>query len=126
MAEVLGSLDGRRVLVLGLTYRHGVKELAYSRALPLIAGLLERSARPIAYDPLLAGQEIDQTGAQPWSWGHPEPEVEAIVTQTADPIWSGLDLGWFPALRLLLDGRNSLRDISLPDRVAYRGIGGRR
>ena len=33
-----GSLDGVGVLVLGLTYRHGVKELAYSRALPLIDG----------------------------------------------------------------------------------------
>ena len=32
----LGSLEGVPVLVLGLTYREGVKELAYSRALPLI------------------------------------------------------------------------------------------
>ena len=34
--DALGGLEGAPVLVLGLTYRHGVKELAYSRALPLI------------------------------------------------------------------------------------------
>ena len=126
VAEALGGLHGRTVLVLGLTYRHGVKELAYSRALPLIEGLLARGARPLAYDPLLTGEEIARTGAQPWTWGHPDPDVEAIVTQTADPAWRSLDPAWFPALRLFVDGRNSLRDLALPERVVYRGIGGRR
>ena len=36
MQVALGGLDGVPVLVLGLTYREGVHELAYSRALPLI------------------------------------------------------------------------------------------
>ena len=43
--DTLGGLDGQTVLVLGLTYRHGVKELAYSRALPLIDGLIARGAQ---------------------------------------------------------------------------------
>ena len=34
---LLGGLAGAPVLVLGITYREGVKELAYSRAIPLIA-----------------------------------------------------------------------------------------
>ena len=55
MAATLGGLEGCTVLVLGLTYRHGVKELAYSRALPLIDGLLARGAHALAYDPLLSG-----------------------------------------------------------------------
>ncbi len=126
MTEALGPLDGQAVLVLGLTYRHGVKELAYSRALPLIGGLLERGACPLAYDPLLSVEEIGGTGAASWTWGQVEPAVRAIVTQTADPEWLALDPAWFPGLRLLLDGRNSLRDIPLPDGVAYRGIGVRR
>ena len=126
MTEVLGTLVGQVVLVLGLTYRHGVKELAYSRALPLVVGLRERGARPLAYDPLLTGEEIVRSGASPWQWGHPEPDVQAVITQTADPEWNALDASWFPGLRLLLDGRNSLRDLALPDGVAYRGVGGRR
>ncbi len=126
MTEVLGGLDGRTVLVLGLTYRHGVKELAYSRALPLIAGLTERGARSLAYDPLLADDEIATAGAEPWTWGDPLPDVEAIVTQTGDPTWRSLDASWFEGLRLFVDGRNSLRSLALPDGVVYRGIGGRR
>ena len=126
VAKELGSLDGSTVLVLGLTYRSGVKELAYSRAIPLIAGLAARGAHVLAYDPLLTGPEIERTGAEPWAWAHPAPAVRAIVTQTADPAWHLLDAAWFPGLRLLLDGRNSLGDLVIPEGAAYRGMGGRR
>lgn len=119
----LGSLDGVDVLLLGLTYRHGVKELAYSRAIPLIDGLRARGARVLAFDPLLDDDEIVHLGAVPWSWGSAAETVRAIVTQTADPHFSSLDPAWFPALSVVLDGRNSLRDVALPDGVAYRGIG---
>ncbi len=116
----------RPVLVLGLTYREGVKELAYSRALPLISGLRERGARALAFDPLLTASETERTGARAWSWGEVEPDVAAIVTQTADPAWRAIDPAWFPSLRSFVDGRNSLRDLVLPEGVDYRGIGGRR
>jgi nucleotide sugar dehydrogenase len=123
IAGAVGGLDGAEVLVLGLTYRDGVKELAYSRAIPLISGLQARGARVLAYDPLLSEAEIAGTGAVPWSWGRAAAGVRAIVTQTADPTWASLDLTWFPDLRTVLDGRNSLRDLALPDGVAYHGIG---
>ncbi len=122
----LGGLDGADILVLGLTYRDGVKELAFSRALPLIERLAFHGARVLAYDPLLTDDEIARTGATAWHWGHPSPRVRAIVTQTADPAWAGLDPAWFPSLELVLDGRNSLRELALPDGVAYQGIGQRR
>ena len=54
--KVLGGLDGVPVLVLGLTYREGVHELAYSRALPLIERLAFHGAAVTAYDPLLSGR----------------------------------------------------------------------
>ena len=47
----------------------------------------------------------------------------AIVTQTADPLWNALDPSWFRELQVVLDGRNSLRDLALPPGVAYLGIG---
>ena len=43
--QELGGLAGVPILVLGLTYRHGVKELAYSRALPLIDRLTHQGPR---------------------------------------------------------------------------------
>jgi nucleotide sugar dehydrogenase len=118
-----GGLGGAGVLVLGLTYRHGVKELAYSRALPLIERLRAGGARVIAYDPLLTDDEIQVAGAEPWQWGASASGVQAIVTQTADPQWAELDARWFPDLVVVVDGRNSLDDLSLPDGVRRRGIG---
>jgi nucleotide sugar dehydrogenase len=120
--RVLGPLDGVPVLVLGLTYRDGVKELAYSRALPLIDRLGFHGARVSAFDPLLSADEVARLGATPWSWGESAP-FAAVVTQTADRRWPKLDPAWFPDLRLVLDGRNSLGDLALPERVAYVGIG---
>ena len=70
MAEALGALEGRTVLVLGLTYRHGVKELAYSRALPLIDGL--RGAGRAAARLRPAADRRRDRGAparEPWTWG---------------------------------------------------------
>jgi nucleotide sugar dehydrogenase len=126
VATECGPLDGQSILVLGLTYREGVHELAYSRATPLIAGLLRLGARTLAYDPLLTVDEISRTGATPWRWGSADPAVRVVVTQTADDTWGGLDPAWFPQLRLLVDGRNSLRALTFPATVTYRGIGGRR
>ncbi|HEY8439663.1 MAG TPA: nucleotide sugar dehydrogenase [Candidatus Limnocylindrales bacterium] len=118
----LGGLEGVPVLVLGLTYRHGVHELAYSRALPLIDRLTHQGAIVSAYDPLLTPDETARCCATPWAWGEPGP-FRAIVTQTADPAFNRLDLGWFPELEVVFDGRDSLRDLPLPPTVAYRGIG---
>ena len=123
LERVLGGLEGAEVLVLGLTYRHGVKELAYSRAIPLIDALRARGARVRAFDPLLDGDEIARVGAEPWAWGSSAPDVRAIITQTGDPVFSTFDPSWFPALRAVLDGRNSLRDKTWPASVAYHGIG---
>ena len=125
LERVLGDLAGRGVLVLGLTYRHGVKELAYSRAIPLIAALRRRGARVLAHDPLLSDEEIERSDATPWTWATPAPGVAAIVTQTGDPTWAGLDPAWFPDLRVVYDGRNSLASVAarLGPEVAYRGVG---
>src|SRR6185503_12721217 len=118
----LGGLKGVPVLVLGLTYRHGVKELAYSRALPLVERLTHQGAVVSAYDPLLAAEEAARTGATPYAWGESGP-FRAIITQTADPLFSTIDLGLYPDLEVVFDGRDSLRGLARPEGVAYRGIG---
>jgi nucleotide sugar dehydrogenase len=122
IASIAGGIRGTRVLVLGLTYRSGVKELAYSRGVELVARLASAGAAPVAHDPLLSADEIRRLGAEPYSWGTPDDAL-AIVSQTDDPLWSTLDPANFPNLRVLVDGRNSLVDLALPDAIAYRGIG---
>jgi nucleotide sugar dehydrogenase len=118
----LGPLAGVPLVVLGLTYREGVKELAYSRALPLIEALNAAGADVAAYDPLLGVAEIEALGARPWRWGEAAP-FRAVITQTADSRFETLDPAWFPSLELVYDGRNSLRSLRLPDAVAYVGVG---
>ena len=118
----LGGLEGVPILVLGLTYRHGVKEMAYSRALPLIERLTFQGAVVSAYDPLLSEAETLACCATAWTWGAPGP-FRAIVTQTADPLFATLDPAWFPDLAVVFDGRDGLRDLALPAGVVRRGIG---
>jgi nucleotide sugar dehydrogenase len=124
LETALGGLRDVPVLVLGLTYREGVRELAYSQALPLIERLAAHGARVHAYDPLLPTDEIARCGATPYAWGEAAPApFRAIVTQTGDPLWQLLDFGLFPNLEVVLDGRNSLREVDLPASVHYVGIG---
>jgi nucleotide sugar dehydrogenase len=122
LQQELGGLEGVPILVLGLTYRHGVKELAYSRALPLIERLTHQGAVVSAFDPLLSPDETERCCATAYRWGEEGP-FRAIVTQTADPLFATLDPARFPDLAVVFDGRNSLRDLALPTTVAYRGIG---
>ncbi len=122
LEKALGSLAGVPVLVLGLTYRHGVKELAYSRALPLIERLTFHGAAVSAWDPLLSAEEIARCGAAAYRWGD-SSAARAIVTQTADPVFHELDFSRFLSLEVVFDGRNSLRGAALPAGVAYHGVG---
>ncbi len=122
IASLLGGLAGAPVLVLGVTYREGVKELAYSRAVSLIGDLLAAGADVAAFDPLLTPAEIEALGARSWAWGESGP-FRAVVTQTADRQFSSLDPAWFPDLAVVYDGRNSLRTLALPQGVAYLGVG---
>jgi nucleotide sugar dehydrogenase len=122
LERALGALEGEPVLVLGLTYRDRVKELAYSRAIPLIERLAFHGARVFAYDPLLSEAEVRALGAEPWRWGSTAP-IRAIVTQTGDARWRELDLGWFPDLRIVFDGRDALASLQPAPGVTITGVG---
>ena len=119
---LVGGLAASPVLVLGMTYREGVKELAYSGGIALVTALQAAGARVYAFDPLLSDEEILALGVEPWRWGDHGP-FRAIVAQTADRAFNGLDAAWFPELRVVYDGRNSLRGLALPEDVAYVGVG---
>ncbi|MFI5262066.1 MAG: nucleotide sugar dehydrogenase [Candidatus Limnocylindrales bacterium] len=118
----LGGLADVPVLVLGLTYREGVKELAYSRAMPLIERLRFHGATVSAYDPLLSEAEVARLGAMPWSWGSVSP-ARAVVLQTGDARFRELDDAWLPDLQVVYDGRNALRGLPRRPGVTYFGVG---
>ncbi len=48
----IGPLRGKRVAVLGLSFKGGVDDIRETRAVPLITGLLSKGASVIAFDPM--------------------------------------------------------------------------
>lgn len=110
------------VLILGVTYRHGVKELAFSPGIDIISSFKALGATVYAWDPLLTEDEVRDLGVEAWKWGD-TLNVQAIVSTTADPVFSKLHSDWFTHLEIFYDGRNSLRDLELPEWVEYIGVG---
>ena len=67
LEETHGSLTGESVVVLGATYRGGVKETAFSGVFPLVAALESRGATVFVHDPMLTSDEIRDLGFTPYS-----------------------------------------------------------
>ena len=110
LQQELGGLEGVPILVLGLTYRHGVKELAYSRALPLIERLDPPGRGRLGLRPAARAPRRPSAAARRRTAGASAGPFRAIVTQTADPLFATLDPGLFPDLAVVFDGRDSLRE----------------
>ncbi|MCU0314092.1 MAG: nucleotide sugar dehydrogenase, partial [Solirubrobacteraceae bacterium] len=97
----LGDLAGRRVLILGVTYRGGVKETAFSGAYPLQQALIAAGATPLATDPLYA--DLDLPGLRFTPWDH-QP-VDAAIIQADHPDYRHLTPEQIGHAPVLLDGR---------------------
>lgn len=100
-----GSLDGRRVLVLGLAYRGGVKEWAFSGTFPLVEELQQLGARVSVNDPLYNDDELAAFGFQPSATGG---RFDAVVLHTDHPEYLELRPDDFDGLQVIVDGRNCL------------------
>lgn len=119
----LGPLDGRRVLILGVSFRPGVREAAHSPALAIHAELIARGALSLAHDPLFAEEELRGLGLVPTNL-RPPPPVDAIIIQTAHAEYHSLDLRCFVGLRLVVDGRAALDRTAVETAgITYAGIG---
>lgn len=112
LQATLKTIKGRRVAVLGLTFKPGTDDLRDSPAETVIAELTRLSARVVAHDPVAAE-------AARQAWPYPAEYVsriddalngaEAVLLVTAWPEYATLDWAhWKGALErpLVLDGRN--------------------
>jgi UDP-N-acetyl-D-mannosaminuronic acid dehydrogenase len=104
LAEALGSLDDRRVLILGVTYRGAVRETAFSGAIPLRDELARLGASVVAADPLYGADELAALGFTAWD-GAP---VDAAVIQADHPEYAALVPADVPGAQILLDGRGGV------------------
>lgn len=118
--EVLGSLEGLRVVVLGASYRGRVKETAFSGVFPTVAALREAGAEVSVHDPMYSDAELEAFGWTPYHLGE---GVDAAIVQADHPEYRGLTPADLPGVRLLLDGRRAT-DPNLWTGVPRLTIGG--
>jgi nucleotide sugar dehydrogenase len=105
LARELGGLASRRVLILGLAYRGGVKEASFSSALLLIEALRRRGARPLIHDPLFTTEELRASGAEPIRLERAGP-IDGIIIQSDHAEYRTLDWSRFGGCRAVVDGRH--------------------
>jgi len=103
-AELLGEVAGRRVLILGVAYRGGVKETAFSGAFALRDALAARGAHVVAADPLFDDEELAALGFAPWNG----TTVDAAVVQADHAEYATLTGDDLPGARVVVDGRGVL------------------
>jgi nucleotide sugar dehydrogenase len=105
--EILGTLVGQSVLILGVAYRGDVHEAAFTSAKLLRDALQERGATVYADDPLFGAAELRALGYTPFAPEH-ESEIRAIIVQAGHRAYQHYDFARFPACRVVLDGRRAL------------------
>ncbi|HVL90100.1 MAG TPA: nucleotide sugar dehydrogenase [Actinomycetota bacterium] len=123
VASEIGGLEGKRVLVLGLSYRAGVKEPTSSPGIDLVRLLPERGAAAYGHDPLFDDDEIAAFGATPAT---PEDlgEFDAVIVQAAHPEYGRIDWSGCKPGCAVVDGRNTIDRASVEAGGArYLGIG---
>ncbi len=107
LATALGGLKGRRILVLGASYRENVKELAFSTAAPIIRELNRGGAHALVHDPLFEPGELKSLGAEVIDLGE-DTRVDAVIVQAFHSQYSDLDWKRFQGLKVVFDGRGAV------------------
>jgi UDP-N-acetyl-D-mannosaminuronic acid dehydrogenase len=102
--EALSGVAGRRVVILGVAYRGGVKESAFSGAFGLRDELTRRGAEPVAADPLYDDDELRGLGFTPWDGGG----VDGAILQADHADYRALAPGDLPGAKAVVDGRGAL------------------
>ena len=119
VGAALGDLTGQRVVVLGASYRGGVKETAFSGVFPLVAELSARGATPLVHDPMYTADELSALGFAPYAMGEP---ADAAVVQADHAEYRSLTPDALPGIKAFVDGRN-ISDPATWQGTVYRSVG---
>lgn len=118
----LPSLDGKRIAVLGASYRGGVKESAFSGVFPVIAALTSRGAIGLVHDPMYSDIELKALGLLPYHLGE---NIDGAIVQADHVEYRSLKASDLPGATAIVDGRRVLDALSFPG-IALRVIGAAR
>lgn len=110
--EALGGLHGKRVLVLGASYRGGVKETAFSGVWDVIAAVVRSGGEAVVQDPMYSPSELITLGMAPYL---PQMKVDGIIVQADHVEFRELNASDFEGVRVIFDGRRVLDPKNFPD-----------
>jgi nucleotide sugar dehydrogenase len=119
LADNFGDLTGKCVVVLGISYRGGVKESAFSGVFGVVTALKSRGAVVVVQDPMYTDAEIVGLGFEPYAIGQ---SVDAVILQADHKEYKSLTKVDFPGVQAVIDGRRTMDKANFAD-VIFRVIG---
>ncbi|MGV8847333.1 nucleotide sugar dehydrogenase [Tessaracoccus sp.] len=115
----LGDLAGKKVVVLGASYRGRVKETAFSGVFPTVEGLKARNAHVTVHDPMFTDEELAGHGFDAYHMGEP---VDVAILQADHPEYKELTPADLPGVQVFIDGRGLFTGDEWPG-VKYFNVG---
>jgi UDP-N-acetyl-D-mannosaminuronate dehydrogenase len=112
--HMLDGLDGRRLLVLGASYRGGVADTRHSPSAAFASAATARGAEVVCHDPLVTEWELPVAPVQEL----PDPAgFDAVVFAVVHDAYIAIDLlGWLGDARpVVVDANHVLLDSQLRD-----------
>jgi nucleotide sugar dehydrogenase len=119
LASELGELTNKKVAVLGISYRGGVKESAFSGVFPTVTALQNAGAIVQVQDPMYSDEEITKFGFAPYKFGD---FVEGVILQADHEEYRLLTKNDFPGVKAVVDGRRTFNPENFQS-VGFRVIG---
>jgi nucleotide sugar dehydrogenase len=117
--EEFGELKGLKIGILGITYRAGVKESAFSGALDLLKYLQEKSVHVFGLDPFYNETEILSFG---FDGAVNLGALDGIIIHTDHAEFMELEFQKYKNLKFIYDGRRShkqFKDSKIPKYLTY-------
>ena len=110
LAAALGDLSGVGVLVLGASYRGGVKETAFSGVFGTVDELRRRGAVPYVSDPMYSSAELEEHKLPAYEG----QEIGAAILQADHAEYRSLTSDDLPGVKVIVDGRRTTDPEKLP------------
>lgn len=117
--ELLGGLNGRRILLLGLSYRQGVDDMRFSPSAIFVRNAESRGARVTSHDPIVeqSADGVPVVGEMPSAEG-----FDAVVFAVGHDEYLNMDLlVWLGDARPLVLDANDVLTSSMLTQLAEKG-----
>ncbi len=122
--KMAGNLKGKKVAVLGLSFKPDTDDIRYTRSLPVIKQLLEKGARITATDPKAMENFRSEVPDIEYVADPDEALIgaEVVFLMTEWPIYGRIDWNSKSDLKVIIDGRRCVDPSSMKN-IKYWSIG---